>query len=370
MKLSISSLNGMLHTTLAGTLIGVVAMTLIALPMGVFAQSETVGTTTEDNTSVSSELIQQDELDTVAVPQAQTLTDTYKREKLPDSNIEFNDFVVGPGYLSMEVAPGESKTVSLSISNRLGERKLFQLTTEDMTSDSDTGGMRFMGDEVGPYTLKDYISVPYESFYLENNQRAIVPVTITIPPDAEPGGFYGSILTQIVSESNADGASDVAPSAPLVSRIGTLFFVTTPGEIERSGTFLDFTTIPVKSLYMSGPIDMGVVFENTGSVHFNPYGNVVVKNIIGDTVGEVELDPWFVMPDSLRTKELSWNREFLIGRYTVTADMNLGYEDTFESKTLVFWVFPWKFLAVVFSGVFIFFLVVRFAVTNFEFKRK
>lgn len=359
--------------TLTNTITGMVAFMLIVLPMSVFAQSNTLTPEneafeiTQDSIDIEAVSIQDE---AISLQESDAMYDNYKREKLPDSNIEFNDFVVGPGYLSLEVAPGESKTILLKVSNRMGEGKLFSLTTEDMTNNDDGGGMKFLGDEVGPYTLKDYISVDYDQFYLEDNKRAIVPVTISIPADAEPGGFYGSILTQILSTPSNEGDSDVAPSAPLVSRIGTLFYVTTSGDVDRNGSFVDFKTIPDKSLYMSGPIDMGIVFENTGSVHFTPYGTIEITNLLGDTVGQVELDPWFVMPQSLRTKELSWNREFLIGRYVVTADLNLGYDDVSETKTLVFWVFPWKFLSAVFAGVFVFFLLIRFIFRNFEFNRK
>jgi hypothetical protein len=342
-------------------LTGIIAATLIALPMGVFAQTASESNGDQASTTSATE----------AVPEAQPYYDNYKHEKLPKSGIEFNDFVVGPGRFSLEIAPGETKTVNMNISNRLGERRLFQFTTEDMTNNTDGDSViKLLGDEVGPYTIKDYITVPYKQFYIENNERAVVPVTISIPADAEPGGFYGSILTEVLPVVTTSSDSDVVPTTALVSRIGTLFFVTTPGDIERSGSFLDFSTIPDKKIYLEGPIDMGLVYENTGTTHITPYGDITVTNMLGDIVGQVELVPWFVMPNSVRTKEVSWNREFLFGRYTVTADIERGYEDVVDTKSLVFWVFPWKILVTVFVSVFAFFLVIRFAVRNFEFKRK
>jgi len=347
------------------SLSGIIALMLIALPMGVFAQATPEESIDQATTTSVTEIVAES-------PQAQTYYDTYKREELPKSSTAFGDFVVGPGRFSLEIAPGETKTVNVNISNRLGERRIFRFTTEDMTSGAEGGdsAIVLLGDTVGPYTIKDYISVPHKQFYIEDNERAIVPVTISLPADAEPGGFYGSILTEVLPVPISATDSDVTPSTALVSRIGTLFFVTTPGDIERSGSFLDFSTISDKKVYLEGPIDMGLVYENTGTVHITPYGDVTVTNMLGDTVGQVELSPWFVMPNSIRTKEMSWNREFLFGRYTVTADIERGYEDVVDTKSLVFWVLPWKLLTTLFVGIFIFFLSIRFIIRNFEFKRK
>lgn len=357
--------------SLVYAVLGAVALTLIVLPMGVFAQTPTDETV--DEVVASTTATTTAEVVELEVAPANTVYDTYKREQLPNSNRVFNDFVVGPGRFALEIAPGESKTVILNVSNRLGSKRLFRFTTEDMQAnneDTSNATIELLGDAVGPYTIKDYITVPYDRFYIENNQRAVIPVTISIPPDAEPGGFYGSILTEVMPEERTADETDMTPSTALVSRIGTLFYVTTPGEIAYEGQLLDFTTVPDKSFFLEGPIDMGLVYENTGSVHLTPYGNVTVKNILGDTVGEVELDPWFVMPKSVRTREISWNREFLFGRYTVTADVERGYDNSVDTQSLVFWVFPWKILGMAFAGVFLFFLMLRFILRNFEFKRK
>lgn len=352
-------------------LIGIV-LTSIALPVGVFAQ-EVDSVAPEVAEIQNIEDVSDDSVPTEVVFTSTTQHyDEYKREKLPPAREEFNDFVVGPGRFSLEIAPGESKTVLLNISNRLGSKRLFRLVTEDMTSnDNQTNAViQLLGDEVGPYTIKDYISVDHDSFYIDDNVRAVVPVTITLPSDAEPGGFYGSILTEVMPELKNDSDVDVVPSTALVSRIGTLFYVTTPGDIAREGSLVDFTTVPDKKFYFSGPINMGLVYANTGSVHLTPFGDITVSNIIGESVGQIEITPWFIMPNSVRTHEISWNREFLFGRYKVTAEINRGYEDVVDTKHVVFWVFPWKLLASIFGAVFIFFLAVRFMVRNFEFKRK
>jgi len=110
--------------------------------------------------------------------------------------------------------------------------------------------------------------------------------------------------------------------------------------------------------------------ENTGSVHVNPYGELSITNMFGEEVGFIELEPWFVLPTSLRVREITWDREFLLGRYKVTAQINRGYDDIIDEVTVVFWVLPWKIVGGIFLILFIIIFGLRAFFRTFEFKRK
>lgn len=348
-------------------------LAIAGLPAVVFAQladddasaTTTVGTLDEEVVTVEAET------DVAATTNTTRPTDTYKREDLP-SDVVYGDFVVGPGRFEVELAPGQSRTVELIVSNRMGVDKIFSFNTEDATgSKSGDSAIELLGDEIGPYTLKDYISVPHEEFYLEHGKRVRVPVTISLPADAEPGGRYGSILTSITSTAEeVEQMSGARSASAVISRIGTLFFVTTPGDIDRQSELVDFSTVNEKWLYGSGPIDLLLVHDNTGTVHTAPYGRISITNVLGEEVGSLQLEPWFVMPESVRTREVSWNRELLIGRYTATAEINRGYDDIVDTMSYSFWVIPWKLVVGVFAGLFVFFLLIRLFFSRFEFKRK
>ena len=297
--------------------------------------------------------------------------DNYRREDLPTGTV-YNDFVIGPGRFQIELEPGESQTVELMVSNRMGDGRIFSFNTEDTEGSRDgSAAVTLLGEREGPYTLRDFISVPHEEFYLEHGQRARVPVTVSLPPDAEPGGRYGSLLTSIITNPHElEDPSGAQAASAVISRIGTLFFVTTPGDIDRDGELQNFGTINQQTFFNSGPISFLIEYENRGTVHTTPYGIVTITNALGEEVGSLQLDPWFVMPDSLRTREVSWDREFLIGRYTATIELNRGYDDIVDEMSYSFWVIPWKLVALVFAGLFVFFLLLRAFFSRFEFKRK
>jgi hypothetical protein len=353
-----------------------IGCTLIGYPTSVFSVStDDAGEalTSTDDFSVTNDSAEAVVTETVTTQTAPTIvfSDTYRRERLPTTDV-FGDFVIGPGKFEIELAPGQSRTVELTVTNRMGEPKIFSFETEDMTGSTDgSQSIVLLGDDRGPYTLKDYIQISSPQFELQHAERARIPVTISLPADAEPGGRYGSLLVSIVSNPNDTVDSNgAAPSSVIISRLGTLFFITTPGETRRSAELRDFSTIGGQTFFASGPVDFSIVFENTGPVHTTPYGQISITNTFGDEVGFFELEPWFVMPQSLRNREVTWNRSFLIGRYTATAQINRGYDDIIDSQSFTFWVIPWSIIGYTFLGFFLFFLLLRFLFSRFEFKRK
>ncbi len=298
-----------------------------------------------------------------------TLDPRIMLEQIPGTDIKIGDFVVGPGRLEVTVAPGQTVVREITVTNRISDDRDFELTVEDM-SGSATGeeAVVLLGDQDGPYSLKDYISFPQNKINLDLGQRAKVPVTISMPPNAEPGGYYGAVLVNTVQDDGSE-ESGLARS-PIVARIGTLFFISVPGEAEVSGETIDFSTIGDKWWYKEGPVDLGITFENTGSVHLNPYGEVRVTNMFGAEVGFLELEPWFVLPKAMRVREVTWDSELLLGRYTLTANINRGYNDIIDTKVVHIWVVPWKFLLTVFGSLFIIFFLIRLFFRTFELKRK
>lgn len=295
----------------------------------------------------------------------------YKKETITGSNIQVGDFVVGPGKIEATIKPGETITKLVTVTNRISDNRSFNIQVEDMSGSADpTQSVVLLGDARGPYTLKDYVSFPDNVIKLNLGERALVPVTITMPANAQPGGYYGSVLVSTVQDrpNNDDETSDI--KSPIISRVGTLLFLTVPGETNKEGSLSKFSTIGDKWWFQNGPINLGLLFENKGSVYLNPYGEIRVNNIFGEEVGFVEVDPWFVLPKSLRLREATWDRQLLLGRYTFTAKINRGYNDIIDEQVFSIWVLPWKIVGGMFTVLFVIIFLIRFVLTRFEFKRK
>ena len=292
-------------------------------------------------------------------------------EQLPDAN-SHGDFVVGPGKQEVSLQPGESETVELTIANRLGADKIFTISEEDFQGSSDpTDVVTLLGDDRGPYSLKDYIHPATTSVDIPNGYRARVPVVISVPADAQPGGLYGSLVVGTATKAGQSGANNGAlPTAALVTRIGTLFFVRVAGPVTESGSLSGFGIAGGRTFILDeGPVSFDLLYHNTGDVYVNPSGTITVTNMLGSPVGSLKIDPWFAMPQSLRFREVVWTAPFLFGRYTAHASINRGYGSTTDEADLVFWVIPWKIILAVLAGLIVIIGGLRWIFSKFKIVR-
>jgi hypothetical protein len=304
---------------------------------------------------------------------AQAAAAAYPIEQLPYADQVYGDFVVGPTKVEISVEPGIERTVELLVTNRMGERRLFNLEIEDAKgSNNIEETVVLLGDDRGPYSLKDYIKIPEMSFELGQGERVRIPVTVSIPQDAQPGGLYGSVLVTTTSLPGEEDASvsGAKPGSVIVSRIGALFFVTVPGDVEREGKLTHFSTIPEKKYFTGGPINFQILFENTGSVHLNPQSTIAIKNMLGEQVGLIESDPWFAFPESVRMRELSWDRKYLFGIYTAELTLNRGYDNLTDTATTTFVVLPWALILAGLGCIAVVFFVLRLLLQTFEIRRR
>ncbi|HVS79442.1 MAG TPA: DUF916 domain-containing protein [Candidatus Paceibacterota bacterium] len=280
-------------------------------------------------------------------------------ENIPDMPVS-NDFVVGPGKQEMTVAPGESKMIDLTVTNRMADEETFSIETEDIKGSDDLEEpVILLGNDRGPYSLKDYVSLPEKEITLQHGEQATIPVTVSVPANAEPGGLYGSVVVSAMPRGSAAGGTAV------VSRIATLFFVTVPGGANESGALTSFKVGGDRSVFSGGPIDFQLLFKNEGNVHLNPYGEIDVTNMLGEQVARIIVDPWFALPGSERLREVAWDSGMAFGVYRATARINRGYGDILDEKTITIVALPGELLAIV-----IVILAIVVAAAKFAIRRK
>ncbi len=272
----------------------------------------------------------------------------YQIEKVNLAGTPSGDFVLGPGKIELQMDSGEKATKVIFITNRIAGEMNFKIATEDFKGSHDMENtVILLGEEKGPYSLKDCLKPEVSEFTLKYGEKITIPVEISIPKNAEPGGLYGSVIVE--TNPIADKQQSGKEGVKIVSRIGALFFVKISGNVIESAGLKDFRTN--RFFYEKGPILFNIAMENKGSAHLVPYGIIEIKDMLGRVAGIVEADPWFVMPDSIRTREIKWDGNWLFGRYGASLKVNRGYQDIVDEKTIYFLVLPWKILAIAGAGI-------------------
>lgn len=284
-----------------------------------------------------------------------------------------NDFVVEPGKTEIFLNPGETVVKNIAITNRINKTVKFRLTTEDMVGTNEaTSAIKLLGDEVGPYSIKNFIEPEITEFSLDLGEKIVIPVKVSIPLDAEPRGYYGALIVSNEPEVFSEEQSKESEGkARLVSRIGSLFFLRINGEGQESGSLQDFKVIgPKKAFYERNPKGFEILFKNEGNVHLVPYGKIIIRNMLGREVMMIPVDAYFSLPNSVRYREVFMPEGTGLGRYTAELSLYKGYSNENEEVSLAFWIIPWKILIATFAGLFILISAIYYVLTRFEIKKK
>ncbi len=238
------------------------------------------------------------------------------------------DFIVGPAKNETFLKAGETKNFSIILVNRFAEDTNFSINYSPVISDKD-GNLVPSKDKI-----LGEVKVP-KNVFVKSLQSKTIEVSITADKNEEPG----SRAIGIFISPEKDGQSEIRAR----SQIGVLAIIRVEGQAIESGSFVDLEIFDDKKVRLGGDVDLKISFANTGNVHLNPYGVLVVKNIFGKEVFAQKIDPWYVMPKSERFRILNTNTNNFFGRYTATVSLNRGYGDLIETKTISFYTFPFWF---------------------------
>jgi hypothetical protein len=221
-------------------------------------------------------------------------------------------FVITPVNLELVISPGQTTTQQITIVNRLGKTANFKISEEDFVGSQDPEKVtHFLGDEsAGITSAKDWVTSDVDEISLNHGDRLTAELTVTAPENAIAGSHYVAIF----AATSVDSQEEKSGQVKLVSRVGTLILINVPGNNQESGEIAQLTAD--KNFYREGPVQFSTIFKNTGNIYQKVKGEIAIKNILGAEVARIPLKDSTVLSNSSRKLDATWNRKWLMGRYT------------------------------------------------------
>jgi hypothetical protein len=153
--------------------------------------------------------------------------------------------------------------------------------------------------------------------------------------------------------------------------VSTLLFVRIKGDVEERGRIREFRS--EAALYQSPKADFVLRFENIGTTHLRPQGDITLYNMWGKERGNVQLTQRSgfgnVLPDSVRRFEFSWEGErniLDIGRYSAVVTLAYGDDEKQNaSATAYFWVVPVVPVSITFGSILVFIILVAWLIRRY-----
>lgn len=262
-----------------------------------------------------------------------------------------NGLQISPAVIEVNGEKGKTYNINIQITNVTGTDLTFDSTVNNFSAKDESGtpSINVTNDLRMVSSIKDWVSV-IPTFTLKARQSQKVPVSLTIPQNAEPGGHYGVI------RFSGRGPNLIKTGVGLAASAGSLVLVKVAGAVDEKLDLITFTTAQngqESSFFRNGPLDFVMRFENKGNIHVKPVGQIEVRNIFGNKIDTISVnaDKGNVLPNSIRKFQSTLDKQWLFGRYT--ADLSVAYGTTGQAivKSISFWVIPWRLILIVLAAI-------------------
>ncbi len=198
-------------------------------------------------------------------------------------------------------------------------------------------------------TFAEWISITREEIVIPPEQTREIPMVITVPDSAPPGGHFAAIQIGTKPPDTIDSTTQVQTSQVVTS----LLFLRVSGEINETGSIRSFRA--TQSILEQPEATFELRFENKGNVHLQPQGEILITNMWGQERGRIPVNQYTlfgnVLPQSIRKFSFGWSGEWSladIGRYQAEATIAYGSESRqFVTSETAFWIIPWKALLLI-----------------------
>ena len=275
----------------------------------------------------------------------------FETEMIPETENK-GDFVLGGGKTELELDPGQTADSRITLTNRTGSEADFIVKVEDFQGSKNESDVSFdfLDQEKSVFSLRDYLKPEVSEFRLKHGEQIKLPIKIEIPKNSRPGGLYGAVIISKKNTEDPVSGEKVTGNIKIISRLAALFYIRVRGETVEEGSLKSF--VSDKYFYEKGPVRLKIDFENRGNIHLKPSGRIDFFNILNEKVGEAQVSEFFVLPDSIRQKQISYEKSLMIGKYRADLSLDYGYDGQKENRSVYFWVIPWKILLTIFILIF------------------
>ena len=276
--------------------------------------------------------------------------------------IKASALTISPVRFEISGDPGQTLIGEITLFNEREIAETFYSSFESFEARGEEGNPSFVPAQKGlPTWMKTEPKIT-----LEPGETKIIPFSIEIPKEADPGGHFAAIFWSNVPPIEA-GEEQMVVGA----RIGTLVLLRVSGEIREGGGILEFGT--ENRIYTHLPISLFYRLANDGNNWLRPEGEIKISNIIGLQTAILDANPvkGNVLPGSVRRFDIEWGmqgetteeggflaiighqwRNFAFGPYRATLTLRNGIlpeSETTEGFKSSFWLFviPWQLLIII-----------------------
>ena len=262
-----------------------------------------------------------------------------------------------PVKIEVQGDPGQTLRGEIELLNEQDDQKILFSSFENFEPAGDTGSPRFIGAKDG---LATWLQTE-PSVTIDPGKKARIPYSITIPANAEPGGYFAAIFFGAQDPKTQQGGE-----VSIGGKLGVLLLLRVSGDIVENAGLSLFQIEKGARLVSSLPISFTYTFSNSGGDRVVPLGDIKIKNTFGllTTSIPANINEGSVLPNSSRKFHSTWGEvststttmsffqtakkqfeNFHFGVYSANISVVYGSTNQVASDTFYFLLIPWQLLS-------------------------
>lgn len=179
---------------------------------------------------------------------------------------------------------------------------------------------------------------PVTSVVLSPKQKKELILLIQLPKDEPPSDYYFSVLF-LTSDKKGESINSSQAVTGIASNV--LLSIGQKGKIE--GLIQEFSA----PLFLGeGPVPITVRVKNKNEFFITPVGDIIIKNLFGQSVGRIDLTKTNVLAKSVRSLPATWNEKFLLGPYKASLTLSLSDSGPVLRRDIFFFALPANILLI------------------------
>jgi len=287
-----------------------------------------------------------------------------------------NALTASPAKLEISGDAGTTLTGIIELYNEKETSQTLFTSYENFESSDDSGAPRFVGGGEGLATWLNANDV----ITLGPKERSEIPYTISIPTDAEPGGYFAALFFGTQPPAAQGGEVSIG------GRLGVLMLLRVNGDVPESAGILDFASLDEKKSFNKTPVTFSYRFSNTGGDRVVPKGTIELKNTFGVVRDTIDPNPTegSVLPGTARRFTNTWEAgydgnpkgfianakaqwsDFHFGWYTAQLNLSYGQKNQSADEKYSFMMFPWQLLIVVLGFIIVLWLIIKLIARSYK----
>ncbi len=216
-----------------------------------------------------------------------------------------------PLRTELSIKAGTAYKGTFTLENTGSKPLTVELSSEEFDVVDETYDYLFLPDS----SISEWVYFGTTTVELAPKAKYSVGYVVNVPIGTEPGGAYISLFG--ASLPNQDS------SIESVDRVGSLLYITVPGDISKTGSLLSFSSPFIG--FSETP--WSATLRNSGTAHFNSEYRVETKTLWGTPVSSQESTS-LILPRSVRLIQGSLPQPTWLGLYTVNYSIPLGENGT------------------------------------------